>query len=383
MNHTEFTFEFTTSPKLSPHMSGIDGDIAFTLEPFSLNNLLEEVSWEATPHPEISYIGKPSCKSPMYESREEENVIDVFALIEQKRKNYEPIPNITEFSVSTQSAKAQMSKALDLKKVAEIIYHSIDTNIMEEKRPDFSIIGVEYLRGDICIGPIKKRPKKKNGKNGKGKQFPNNCTVLIKSPMGTGRIINIKLFQNGSISMTGCKIREDGIAVVKILEQYLIKQKELFDNKESARDFRIKNFEITMINSNYEIGFPVERQRLYKLLCQEYPNLLVEYDPAKYSGVKISFFCNTIKKEQDGRCECIEHGVKNMCRAKGKSSNDGKSVGKCKVVTVAVFQSGKIINTGARNLDQTNTAYHYVNKIIEKHAKDIVRISILDLKNSK
>jgi TATA-box binding protein (TBP) (component of TFIID and TFIIIB) len=56
-------------------------------------------------------------------------------------------------------------------------------------------------------------------------------------------------------------------------------------------------------------------------------------------------------------------------------------VGNCKVVTVAVFQSGKIINTGGRNMEQTLAAYEFTNHIIKKHAKEIVRISILDLKN--
>jgi TATA-box binding protein (TBP) (component of TFIID and TFIIIB) len=309
---------------------------------------------------------------------EPEQVIDVFALIEQKRKTFVPKPRITHLSVSTQSAKATMSQALDLRKVAEIIYRAIEDNIVDEKRVDFSIVGVEYKPGDICIGPIKKRTMKANGK---GKQFPNNCTVLIRSPMGTGRTINLKMFRNGSISMTGCKVKEDGIAAIKILEKFLIKQRELFTSSAEAKKFRIQNFQVTMINSNYEVGFPVERDRLYKLICNQYPEILVEYDPSKYSGVKLSFFYNTVKETQDGTCQCTKFGANKICNPKAKSSTDGKSVGNCKVVTVAVFQSGKIINTGGRNMEQTLAAYEFTNHIIKKHAKEIVRISILDLKN--
>ena len=70
MNRTEYTFELTTSPEFSPCINGIGGDMAFKSESFTLNDLLDEVSWETTPHPDISYIGT-SVSGSQYEMMEE------------------------------------------------------------------------------------------------------------------------------------------------------------------------------------------------------------------------------------------------------------------------------------------------------------------------
>lgn len=299
--------------------------------------------------------------------------VDVFAMIEQKRKDTKLDVRITPLFVSTQSAKARMSVPLALRKVAEAVKTHCEYQILAGNNSS-PIVGVEY--GDIKIGITKRRIQKKNGK---GKAFPNNCTVLVRSSMGTGRTINMKLFQNGSISMTGCKIEEDGMAVTKILEKFLVKKAEIFANTEEQQTFRILDFEITNVNSNYGIGFDVERQRLYDVFNKNYPELDVTYDPSSYSGVKIRFFYNAIKEKQNGMCECQKMGnVKTVCKGRTTAST-GNKLGQCKVITVAVFQTGNIINTGGRNMKQTLVAYEFVNKILLRHAEEYIHISLANL----
>ena len=72
--------------------------------------------------------------------------------------------------------------------------------------------------------------------------------------------------------MVGCKIKEDGIAVTKILEQYILKQRTLFTEHsiQTKKEFKINGFETTMVNSNYSIGFKVDRDRLFNHLCKKY-----------------------------------------------------------------------------------------------------------------
>ena len=306
------------------------------------------------------------------ESEEEPDADTLFTLLEEKRKTVQPNVNITPLAVSTQSAKANMSKNLelaDMKKIAEVLVEAINKNIRDGKRPDFSIRGVLFK--DMHAGEIRKPKPNKNG------QFPNNLSVLVRSPMGTGRHINIKCFLKGSITMTGCRIKEDGIAAIKILEQFLRKQKtKVFASKEEAKSFCIRNFSTTMVNSGYSLGFEVDRERLYEFLCAN-TELNISYAPARYAGVKISFYYNSIRENQDGICRCPGSPCTGDKSTAGKGSGD--KIGQCKRVTVAIFESGQVINTGGRNIDQAQTAYKYVNSIISENANKFVKIRLEDV----
>ena len=67
-----------------------------------------------------------------------------------------------------------------------------------------------------------------------------------------------------------------------------------------------------------------------------------------------------------GVCHCSD----TICTGQGL----GDAEGQCKRVTLSVFQTGKIIITGARNMPQIMEVYHYFNKILMKHGSEILRI---------
>lgn len=296
------------------------------------------------------------------------DVDSLYALLEEKRKTMAVNVNITALAVTTQSAKATMNQHIELKHMASILRDSIVRNIDNEEREDFSIRGVLYK--DIHAGEIRKPKPTKAG------QFPNNCSVLIRSPMGTGRHVNIKIFQGGSLTMTGCLVKEDGIAAIKILEQYLRKQKVLFGGKEKARKFKIHSFNTTMVNSGYSLGFDVDRVRLYEFLSKE-TGLNVSYAPETYAGVKISFYYNSANDKKDGICHCPGSPCTGDKTSAGKGTGD--KIGQCKRVTIAIFESGKVIDTGGRNMTHALAAYNYVNDILEKNAQKFVKIDIEDI----
>jgi TATA-box binding protein (TBP) (component of TFIID and TFIIIB) len=296
------------------------------------------------------------------------DVDSLFFLLEEKRKTVIPTVNITPLVVSTQTAKAAMSIKLNLKDVVDILENAVRINIEEGKNPDFSIKGILYK--DRHAGNIRKPKPNKKG------QFPNNFSVLIRSPMGTNKNINIKCFLKGNMTMTGCKIKEDGIAAIRILEEFLRKQKSLFETKEDAKNFRINNFSTTMVNSGYRLGFKVDRERLYDFLTQN-TELNVSYNPTRYAGVKISYYYNSLNKENNGICLCPG----SVCTGGGSTSGKGSGdkIGQCKRVMVAVFESGEVIDTGGSNLSQAIAAYEYINPIISKNAQKFVKINIEDI----
>ena len=308
------------------------------------------------------------------DNNEDEGDMDIYDYIDEYRDNYEPVVKITPLSISVQSAKAKMTTVFDLHILATVISKSIIKNINKGKNTKFSILGVFYK--DIHEGIIKKpKPRKKGA-------FPNNMAIIVKSPMGTGKVIHMKIFTGeitSSISMVGCKIKEDGIAVIKILEQYILKQSILFTEHsiQTKKEFKINGFETTMVNSNYSIGFKVDRDRLFNHLCKKYSYLFVSYDPAVYAAVKIGYYYNSIKDIQNGICNCPNNTCTLNKSTSGKGSGNG--IGQCKKITIAIFESGNVVITGGRNINHANSAYNYINILITNDSKYFASINLLDI----
>lgn len=344
-----------------------------------VSELMKTASWEFNPL-ELNKSSKYGREIDIYavvgndfETKstddDEEDEPNIYDLVEEYREHYKPTINITPLSVSVQSAKAKMTHSFDLATLAEIINKDIEVNINNYKKKNFSILGVLYK--DIHNGIIKKPKARKKG------AFPNNMAILAHSPMGTGKNVHMKFFKNSSISMVGCKIKEDGLAVTKILEQYILKQHSLFKSKKDRDEFKIQGFETTMVNSNYSVGFKIDRDRLFNFLHKKY-KLFVSYDPAVYAAVKIGFYYNSIKnKDQDGICTCPGNTCTLNKSTSGKGSGDG--VGQCKKVTIAVFESGNVVITGGRNIKQAEEAYYYINNIIRTEAEKFALINLSDL----
>ena len=271
-------------------------------------------------------------------------------MIDEYRKNVKIDVKITHLSISVQSAKAKMTTFFNSLILARITTHHV--NKCKEEGIQSSIAGIYFkdreTGEEIHAGTIKKPKFRKKG------SFPNGISTLIPSPLGTGRKINLKIFKNGSISMTGCKIKEDGIAAIRILEQFIRKQKKLFDSVEKQKKFKILNFETTMVNSNYSIGFKIDRNLLFEFLQEQFPKLFVSYDPARYAAVKLGFYYNTMKDFQDGICPCPNNTC-TLDKSSGKGCGDG--IGQCKKVTVAFFESGNIVITGGRNINHARVTY--------------------------
>jgi TATA-box binding protein (TBP), component of TFIID and TFIIIB len=77
------------------------------------------------------------------------------------------------------------------------------------------------------------------------------------------------------------------------------------------------------------------------------------YEPNDYPGVKNKFFWNANNKDNQGKClctpKCVERGKKSICVQ----------------ITISVFQSGSVIITGAKSIQQIKDAYYYINTIFK------------------
>ena len=77
-----------------------------------------------------------------------------------------------------------------------------------------------------------------------------------------------------------------------------------------------------------------------------------------YPGVNIKYYFNSINNH-NGVCKCI-----NKCNGKGKNC--------CKKITIAVFNSGKIIITGGQSYEHLNIAYDFINQIINNNKSELL-----------
>jgi len=194
-----------------------------------------------------------------------------------------------------------------------------------------------------------KRLKKKEKKDF---HFFNQITVVVRVFQGPVTNweeepkINLKLFKNGSIQMSGCKSLE---YVNIVLNKLLVKIKQIKakieENKiheikfvENHLDLAITSYKIDMINSNYKVNMQIDRIKFYNLLLKK--------------KIKCSFE------------PCIRACV--IIKYTPIENNDEE-----KEISVFVFQKGNIIITGARTKNHIISACKYINNILLTHHDEI------------
>lgn len=248
-----------------------------------------------------------------------------------------------DLNISTMTITFKLGIDLIIKNIAE--YMELNRN---------GIVQVKY--GDITnrsLIPIKNKNKKnkknkkenidnKESKGRKGKQFFYN-QVTIKMKTGDKKILNMKLFQNGSLQITGCISMENTFEGILKLFNELKKslaiinhQGEIVDipfvneeNKEKLKIENIKDFQIVMINTNFKVEFNIDRDKLHRCFIRD--KLESVFDPIGHAGVNFKY----------------------------KIEN--------KEISIFIFEKGSVVITGAQNFNQVNEAYVFINKYLLKN----------------
>jgi hypothetical protein len=194
--------------------------------------------------------------------------------------------------------------------------------------------------------------------------------------------LNIKISSNGNIQLTGCKSTSDCIACVRQIVWYIHRNKDIYKLDDPARCSVLEmHVASVMRNINYNIGFPIDREKLTSLirhqkeLSHTYRTL---YAPQFcYAGVNIKrYFPHTTRRIKrytisgwvDGFPEFTPTGtvpvddfVQMQVETKGKKSSR-KFLEEVRL-TWLVFGSGKIILSGP-NSKVLRAPYEEFNEII-------------------
>ncbi len=206
----------------------------------------------------------------------------------------------------------------------------------------------------------KQSKKKKVGKQTKKDSFYNQVTIIVK--ISDIKNINIKLFKNGSIQMTGCDSLENAkqslINVFNLLNttRHLLN----FENKEikeisfiKTKDNKkisisdIEDGKVVLINSVFDIGFQINRDKLFEIISNKTNNSLLEIK--KINKLEDNNSDNPLKYIDDCTFDPIRHACVNI-KLKHPS----------KIITIFVFESGSIIIL-AKTCRQVKDAYNYIN----------------------
>ena len=324
-------------------------------------------------------------------------------LIDTNLINTEKLPNIV--NIATISATCSLNVDINIfdiwnyfplnDEIRTIKFNkeikSTDSKLLEKERKK------QEKKAKKQIVKTKKKTKRKSGDN-----FYN-CIIIVVNVSPT-KIINIKLFRNGSIQMTGSKNLHQTEKALQIVIKYLKKKfyrkvnkkkilvpllsrklneeeqkdlkqfcdslesKKLSDEKklELARyhrfspsmkmDFRklkLSNFSVNMINTSFALDYKIQLPML-NLVLEKTPECIVTYEPSIHAGINI-------KIDRDDNTECD------------------------KKATILVFQSNdpnkmcNLIITGVTKEDHILKAYNFITKVLTDNKQYIIKINVEDL----
>ena len=196
------------------------------------------------------------------------------------------------------------------------------------------------------------------------KKFFNQSSLVFRLKLDdkpTFKEVNIKIFKNGGFQMTGISSAEMAkAALTRFLELNKGPERGIWTTEPS-----IAKFDVCMMNSDYKINKIIRRDRLYRILVEEY-GLWCSYEPTIYQGVNTKYFWNKTRPASAPPGICV-------CETQCEGGGDGYSANNCKKITISPFRTKSIIITGAKHPEQLMEAYHFMNGVLEKYADDVLR----------
>jgi len=291
---------------------------------------------------------------------------------------------ITPLRISTMVVTAHLGSMINLQKLLDLfhekaiplswpsegmlkveykpIFTSIHSTPHEEKAAKLRAKAVEKIVVGSCY-----RDAFTNRKNSKNIFF-NQSTLVVRRIFGMNgsepvyKEVNIKLFKNGGIQMTG--IPSDEFAKDTI--QWLAKELSSFSSPILENPANPNRYTIQLINSDYQVNGSINREKLHEILVTRY-NLFSSFESTIYQGCDTKYFYNEAAPANaiEGVCPCGD----TICAGNG----DGISIGQCKEITISPFHTGSIIITGARKFEQIHKAYIFINKVFATHCKEVIK----------
>ena len=188
-----------------------------------------------------------------------------------------------------------------------------------------------------------------------------NCFVIIMRIKYTEfREVHVKIFNTGKIEIPGIQSNEMYIYVLEKLVEILRKHCNMPEVTYNVSS------ETILINSNFSVGFYIDREVLYKILRTKY-HIECVYDPCSYPGIQCKYY---FEKELVD-CEDDEQirGITGM-----HTSDDLISV------SFMIFRTGSVLIVGKCNGKILMHIYEYLKEIFKAEYLNIVQTETIVVK---
>ena len=211
-----------------------------------------------------------------------------------------------------------------------ILTHIDSVNSNKKTFKDVRKISIGLSKKDILSSKCKK------------KSAFYNCIVLILRLKINDNFkeIHVKVFNTGKLEIPGIQnddILNDTLSyIVKILRPYTTIELDYYKN----------TFETVLINSNFNCGYEINRDKLYTLLVNKY-NINTCYDPCSYPGIQ--------------------------CKYNIRSNKETVTI------SYMIFRTGSILIVGKCNEEQLYQAYDYLKNILAEEF-NIINQGVIDFK---
>ena len=147
---------------------------------------------------------------------------------------------------------------------------------------------------------------------GKVKNAFYNCFAIIVRFRyeGSFREIHVKVFNTGKLEIPGVLNAE----ILDIMRNFILRLLQPYTETPIAF-VESKTDDNVLINSNFNCGFYIHREKLFSILRSEKYGIETSYDPCIYPGIKCKYYFNNdigFTEEQTGKITVEDRGQK-MC----------------------------------------------------------------------
>jgi hypothetical protein len=323
-------------------------------------------------------------------------------IIDNYEKNEDNIPKCSEIYISTKTKIAYLSKYIDLKntfwRIPVSLYNTKDDCVIK-KQMKFNFINDEEVNHiqellkhenyyeqhiitrivnpegrikfkdirKISIGICKKdilsyRTKKKSAFY--------NCFVVIlriKVDNDSYREIHVKVFNTGKLEIPGI---QNNILLDKVLILLLRILKPIVGDD---LIYKKTKTETVLINSNFNCGFYINRDKLYNILKYKY-HINSNYDPCSYPGIQCKCYFNKKDDEfihvnsnniEDQNSLSLKNISINNSQTEYNSDEDNNVVINNLIkISFMVFRTGSVLIVGKCNEELLNKVYLFIKNIL-------------------
>ena len=119
-----------------------------------------------------------------------------------------------------------------------------------------------------------------------------------------------------------------------------------------------KHCDTVLINSNFNCGFFINRERLFEIMKRDY-KLQCSYDPCSYPGVQCKYYYYGNDESEDGRQKDTDAVVSNK-------------------VSFMIFRTGSVLIVGKCTENVIMLVYAFIKTVFQNNYNDIVDVQTCD-----